>query len=92
MTPPRGDKAAAKSADEAAPDAAPPFWIADRELPVGAEMGAEAMPVRAFSPGDQVPPGHVEQYGWRPYVHAPPGDWPPPEPAPQTATGQNGSE
>lgn len=55
----------------------PPFWIADRVLPVGTEMGAGY--ARAFSPGDRVPVEHVEKYGWQDYVSAPEGDWPTPE-------------
>jgi hypothetical protein len=54
-----------------------PFWVADRALPVGPEMGGEAFPARAFSPGDRVPAEHVKRYGWEPYVSPPP--------APETA-------
>jgi hypothetical protein len=64
----------------------PPFWIADAALPVGDEMGTEFTPPRAFNPGDRVPPEHVQQYGWQPYVHAPEGDWAEPPPAEQAAT------
>jgi len=56
----------------------PPFWIADRPLPVAGEMGLEAMHARAFNEGDRVPHEHVEQYGWQDHVHAP-GDPPGPD-------------
>jgi hypothetical protein len=61
---------------------APPFWIADVALPVADEMGSESMPARAFNPGDRVPAEHVERFGWQAHVHAPPGDWQPPDPGP----------
>jgi hypothetical protein len=48
-----------------------PFYIATRDLPVGTEMGAEAMPVTAFRAGDLVPAEHVEKYGWREHVSPP---------------------
>lgn len=51
----------------------PPFWVASVPLPVGDEMGSGAP--RAFNPGDRVPPGHVEQFGWQEHVELPPGDW-----------------
>lgn len=56
-----------------------PYWIAKVPLPVGDEMGSGAP--RAFSTGDWVPAGHIEQFGWQDYVEAPPGDWTAPEPA-----------
>ena len=65
------------------------FWIADVPLPVAGEMGAEAMPARAFNPGDQVPHEHVERHGWQQYVHAPDGDWAPPG---ATGSGEAGSD
>jgi hypothetical protein len=87
----------ARRAPEPAPEPAPPpFWVADRPLPVADEMGGETVPARAFNPGDRVPHEHVERYGWADYVHDPfapepedgeaPADEsagePPPEPAP----------
>jgi len=60
----------------------PPFFIADHPLMVG---GAETMPVRAFSPGDHVPPEHVETHHWQHLVHAP-DQWasaPPATPTPE---------
>jgi hypothetical protein len=69
----------------------PPFWVALVPLPVGTEMGGEAMHARAFNPGDRVPPDHVERFGWQQYVEAPPGDWaqpaaPPPDDSDQAGT------
>lgn len=46
-------------------------YIATRDLPVGTEMGAEAMPVTAFRAGDLVPAEHVEKYGWHEHVSPP---------------------
>jgi hypothetical protein len=64
-----------QAAEPAAPS--PPFYIADVPLPVAGEMGAEALPPRAFNPGDHVPAEHVARFGWQSYVHAPEGDWTP---------------
>jgi hypothetical protein len=47
------------------------WYIADRPLPVGLEMGGETMPPRAFNAGDKVPAEHVEKFGWQQYVHHP---------------------
>jgi hypothetical protein len=69
----------------------PPFWIADVPLPVSTEMGNGAI-VRAFNPGDLVPVDHVERYGWQQYVHAPDGDWPPPDPGPDQAAEPSGAK
>lgn len=82
----------AQQAPEPEPVVAPPFWVADRPLPVGTEMGDAALPARAFNPGDRVPVEHVDRYGWREYVHAPDGDWPPPEPAPESVPQTGGSD
>jgi len=53
------------------PKAATQWYIADRALPVGLEMGGETMPPRAFNAGDRVPAEHVEKFDWYEYVHAP---------------------
>jgi hypothetical protein len=94
--PPRQSSSDRKPEPDSNTPQAPPFWIADLPLPVGPEMGAEAMPVRAFNPGDRVPAEHVERYGWQPYVHAPDGDWAVPAPAEPAAadpreSGKSGS-
>lgn len=41
----------------------PAYYIADQALFIDF--------VRAFNPGDQVPVGHIEKYGWADLVHAP---------------------
>lgn len=41
----------------------PPYYIADQALDIDY--------VRAFNPGDQVPVGHIDKYGWADMVHAP---------------------
>jgi hypothetical protein len=96
MAPPRKQQAAPLPADSA--DAAgqhPPFWIADRVLPVGSEMG-DGMPARAFSPGDRVPAEHVDRFGWQEFVSAPDGDWPlaeiPEQPELTSTAAQPGSQ
>ncbi|MFI6793680.1 hypothetical protein ACIBG4_40750 [Nonomuraea sp. NPDC050383] len=64
--------------------AAPPYYIAIAPLFIGGQFG------RAFNLGDQVPPEHVERYGWQAKVRLPDGyeaaDQPPSEP--ETETGQ----
>ena len=57
--------------EPAPPPPPPPFYVADVPLPVADEMGGETIPARAFNPGDRVPPGHVEKFGWADYVHDP---------------------
>jgi len=53
-----------------------PYYVADEPLYIDG--------VRAHSPGDRVPLGHVERYGWAGKVHAPT----PQAPKPATAPGQ----
>lgn len=79
--PPRSGKATKSGAVEP-PTPEPPFWIADRSLPVGLEMGDGGPHARAFAEGDRVPDEHVQRFGWQDYVHAPPGEWPPPDTTP----------
>jgi hypothetical protein len=91
----KAEDTAPEAAEQEAPEElepVPPFWIADVPLPVGAEMGGAAMPVRAFNPGDRVPADHVDRYGWRPYVSPPPGDWPPPVSPPESGTAGSDKE
>jgi len=77
--------------DVGAQQPAPRFWIALVPLPVADELGSGSP--RAFNPGDPVPAGHVEQYGWQQFVEAPPGDWTPAQPATTTnESGQAGSD
>lgn len=61
----------------------PAYYIADQALFIDY--------VRAFNPGDQVPVGHIEKYGWADLVHAPgsvTADEQDTKPAPETAEGQ----
>lgn len=70
---------------------APQFYIADRPLPVGTEMGGEAAPVKAFDTGDRVPPDFVDRFGWADYVHDPSAPAPAQSSAPTTSSGKASS-
>ncbi|WP_188188053.1 hypothetical protein [Nonomuraea sp. SYSU D8015] len=79
----RQSKQADKNVEQA--PATPPYYIAEQPLFIGDQFS------RAFNPGDHVPPGHVEQYGWHDLVRAPDGYDAPEKPSndePETADGQ----
>ncbi|GAA3720710.1 hypothetical protein GCM10022224_103400 [Nonomuraea antimicrobica] len=73
MTAARPAKRPAAAQDQ--PDT-PPYYVATQALYIGA--------ARAHIPGDQVPPAHVERFGWADKVRRP--DEPPAVPPDQPVT------
>lgn len=68
--------------DDTAADV-PLYYIATQDLYITGPGG----PVRAFAPGDHVPPAHVERFGWQDGVEVPGDDEPGPPPAAPPAGG-----
>lgn len=66
----------------------PLYYIATEDLYITGPGG----PVRAFAPGDHVPPGHVARFGWQDGVEVPGDDEPGPPPAGPAAADSTVSE